>query len=441
MPLTGFLKRLFPVKIIIPFLLGLVLSYWAILIIGFSSESLFEKTVQQPIEAMKFVAFQMKEPQKINDWWFVPEVSSKKGVTRYDKDKSWGDYTMFNRADMKTVFLMDMNGEIVFQWDAKFPPEQLAFNDWATMTKTTSDPENRENIYAMYIGEKEVLNSYGIKKFDHEGHVLWENNRDFHHDIAFLEDGTILTFEQRMREVEHYFLPQIKTPFIDEYLVFLDKEGKVTHEISIIDAFVDSEFKYALMGLTYEQAGDLQDGDLFHPNTITPVPKHVAEAYDKVTKNSVMLSFRNIDMIAFLDLPSGKITWALYGPWKGQHGTKFTKDGHVIMLDNQGSTGPGRCSRILEVDLHDMSIVWKYAGNREKPFCTQFNGMFELLPNGNILVTETSAGRIFEVNRDKEIVWEYYIKDRVKKDGVQRIASVFCAQRFTREEMASVLGK
>ena len=30
------------------------------------------------------------------------------------------------------------------------------------------------------------------------------------------------------------------------------------------------------------------------------------------------------------------------------------------------------------------------------------------LPNGNTLICESDAGRIFEVTQDKEIVWDYY---------------------------------
>jgi len=34
------------------------------------------------------------------------------------------------------------------------------------------------------------------------------------------------------------------------------------------------------------------------------------------------------------------------------------------------------------------------------------------LPNGNTLVTEGLSGRIFELNNENEIVWEYTTSDR-----------------------------
>ena len=40
-------------------------------------------------------------------------------------------------------------------------------------------------------------------------------------------------------------------------------------------------------------------------------------------------------------------------------------------------------------------------------FYSPFISSAQRLPNGNTLVTEGSDGRIFEVTRDHELVWEY----------------------------------
>ena len=34
-------------------------------------------------------------------------------------------------------------------------------------------------------------------------------------------------------------------------------------------------------------------------------------------------------------------------------------------------------------------------------------GSADVLPNGNVLICETSKGQFFEVTRDKKVVWEY----------------------------------
>ena len=48
-----------------------------------------------------------------------------------------------------------------------------------------------------------------------------------------------------------------------------------------------------------------------------------------------------------------------------------------------------------------------------------------MFPNGNILITESIGGRILEVTRDKQVVWEYTNKIAENQVGV-----VIRAQRF-----------
>ena len=90
-------------------------------------------------------------------------------------------------------------------------------------------------------------------------------------------------------------------------------------------------------------------GDLLHPNTIEPVPEKVAEAFPNITKNSVMLSLRNTDMIVFLDLDTEKITWALFGPGKDNTQCVFCKTDILYCLITTGIMAP-----------EDAHVFWKW---------------------------------------------------------------------------------
>jgi hypothetical protein len=72
-------------------------------------------------------------------------------------------------------------------------------------------------------------------------------------------------------------------------------------------------------------------------------------------------------------------------------------------------------SRVLEVDPTTLKVVWQYTpaeagfavpvdANR---FYSPFISSAQRLPNGNTLITEGSGGRLIEITRDHEIVWEY----------------------------------
>jgi len=104
--------------------------------------------------------------------------------------------------------------------------------------------------------------------------------------------------------------------------------------------------------------------------------------------------------------------------------------GNILVFDNGGWAGygapnPGSVtghnnalrdySRLLEFDPTTLQIIWQYtpleAGFFQPVDSSRFYSGFissvQRLPNGNTLITEGSDGRLFEVTREHEIVWEY----------------------------------
>jgi hypothetical protein len=69
----------------------------------------------------------------------------------------------------------------------------------------------------------------------------------------------------------------------------------------------------------------------------------------------------------------------------------------------------------LEIDPISLKIVWQYTPAEAgflipldaSRFYSPFVSSAQRLPNGNTLITEGSDGRIFEVTRNHELVWEY----------------------------------
>jgi hypothetical protein len=124
----------------------------------------------------------------------------------------------------------------------------------------------------------------------------------------------------------------------------------------------------------------------------------------------------DIDTIAVFDPDAEDVAWARTGPWHRQHDPEFLANGHLLIFDNLGHLGPGGASRILELDPVTLAILWSYEGDEERPFFSAWRSVQQRLPNGNTLITESDAGRVFEVTPDKEIAWEYVNPVR-GKDG------------------------
>ena len=64
-------------------------------------------------------------------------------------------------------------------------------------------------------------------------------------------------------------------------------------------------------------------------------------------------------------------------------------------------------SRVIEVDPRTDEIVWEYRAEVPTDFYSRTRGASQRLSNGNTLVTESEKGRIFEITRDGEVVWDF----------------------------------
>ena len=117
-----------------------------------------------------------------------------------------------------------------------------------------------------------------------------------------------------------------------------------------------------------------------------------------------MVSLRNLNTIAVLDGQTLAVKWSMTGPALRQHDPDFLPNGHLLDVRQPQGWHPHESgsSRILEIDPVTRRILWTFTGTTEEPFYTDARGKVELLANGNVLVTEAQAGRVFEVARTAE---------------------------------------
>jgi hypothetical protein len=78
----------------------------------------------------------------------------------------------------------------------------------------------------------------------------------------------------------------------------------------------------------------------------------------------------------------------------------------MLLFDNNRFM---RHSRVLELDPFSRRIPWYYMATPPDSFYTDACGAAYPLPNDNVLVVESEAGRAFEIQRDGTIVWEYVV--------------------------------
>ncbi len=190
-------------------------------------------------------------------------------------------------------------------------------------------------------------------------------------------------------------------------------------------------------------------GDWVHTNSMSVLgPNKWYDAGDtRFHPENIIIDMRDANIICIIEKSTGKIVWRV-GPdyaatpalrrlgWIiGQHHAHMIPrglpgEGNILVFDNGGWAGyyapnPGApdgvraalrdYTRVLEFDPVTLEIAWqmtpKEAGflmpldaNR---FYSPFISSAQRLPNGNTLITEGSHGRMFEVTREHELVWEY----------------------------------
>jgi hypothetical protein len=380
-------------------------------------------------------------------WYSRPARSDKMGVIVHEAAKTYGDYTFFSTAAGPTAKLVDLQGKTVHEWTIDW---QKIWADPAdrrvgtaplhqVVTRAFLQPDG--SVYALFTGEGGQMGDFGLVKVDRDSKVIWKYSQFASHDISVMTDGNILTFIAEFRYQPHPAAPLLKPPYVEPFLAVIDGgDGHEIRRLSVLDLFAASPLMKFLWQMDPQMDPVLKlrpaNGDIFHPNTMTRITAEAAARNPVFKEGDYLLSFRNFSLLVAADLNAGQITWASYGPWRGQHSPRFMADGSIVMFDNLGNLTPqGGLSRILNIDPATDKILWEYDGAEQNSFYSAYNAMVDPLPNGNILVTETEAGRIFEVTRDKEIVWDYRALERVFMEGENRVPSLFSGRRFRRDDL------
>jgi hypothetical protein len=197
----------------------------------------------------------------------------------------------------------------------------------------------------------------------------------------------------------------------------------------VLESFANSKFSEFLATIESHPKGDHT-----HTNDVELLTEAFAKHHEFCSAGDVLISLRNPSVLAVLNLERQEIVWASRGIWVHQHDPDALDNGNLLIYDNQGKQAKGGISRILEWNPSTSAIEWCYSGNAAEPFASSSRGCEQLLPNGNVLITESNNGRLVEVTRDGQIAWEFHNPHRDEEKG-DLVAVVYSAQRYPTEEL------
>ncbi len=353
------------------------------------------------------------------------------GVLKYNKAKAYDGYTLFAPvAKCKTIYLIDMEGNMVHKWEIDSPPITLSAvllpngnllrNGWIRKGAATT------------IGGTAGM----VQEIDWNGKVVWEYKLSTltqiqHHSFHRMPNGNTLLLAWEYKSIDDamakgrnpgsfpssvYDRKKFYQGFWSDFVREVDKKGKTVWEWHAWDHIgtgpnqLDINYK-----LPDAVGGTYPNFDWSHFNSVSYIPE----------SDQVILNSRNFSEFYLINHKTGAIEWrwgnpSAYGQGKkpswfdngdqkvfGPHCVTYLGNDRFLLFDNGSERPEGNRSAVMEVDRKTGKIVWEYAAKDSSSFYSDRSGGVQRLPNGNSLVTSTGGGHLFEVTPSKKIVWDY----------------------------------
>jgi hypothetical protein len=396
----------------------------------------YKSLLEPAFRGLKAAAEQnvLLEDQRSIDWDLARE--DRPGVTTYRPELAYDGLTMYvSFGETPSASLITMTGEVVHRWELPFskvwpkpphvkkaPPEEFIHWHTARMFKNG-------DLIANYCTASDTPYGYGLVRMDKDSRVLWKYSDCAHHDFDVDKEGHVYALRQWIHHEEVDGAPQLGTPILRDFVVVLSPEGKELKRIPLYEAFARSKFRDYLQSISSDPVGDHT-----HSNGIDVITQEFAEKHGIGSAGDVMISIRNPCWLAILNLERQEIVWAARGVWQYQHDPDPLPNGNILLFDNCGKRSAGGESRIIEWNPASGAIEWCFAGTEERKFESVSRGCQQLLPNGNVLITESNNGRLLEVTRDGLVAWEFNNPHRYQQKN-KYVAVVCSGQRMAASEL------
>jgi Arylsulfotransferase (ASST) len=347
--------------------------------------------------------------------WLAPSRSPGAGVTRLDRGRAQDGLTLVSSLFDHDVAIrvMDLDGRSVRNW-------KIRFNDiWSEEERARLDTRPLQNwdvgiMGAALLPDASIVftfNNGGLVRMDRCGRLIWKRAYLTHHSVTVADDGSLWIpgVAKTYKAGEKTFSPLIAGPFIEDSVLQLDQSGRILREVSVAQLLLRNGLEGVLLANGVTATTNATD-DYTHLNKIDVLSRRLAPRFPMFSTGDVLISLRNLNLLVVFSPESLKVKWHRTGPWLRQHDAEFTADGLISVFDNRSDNADGRVlggSRIVTVDPGTGVVATVYAGSSAEPFYSGIEGEHVYVENGNILISEAEAGRLFEVDRKGQIVWEF----------------------------------
>ena len=367
------------------------------------------------------------------------------GVRTHIPHRCFRGYTLFNPAFGSRAYLIDMNGLVVHTWPARH-------SQYAELLP------NGDLLMDKYTGLIFEEGERGLEQLAPDGQRVWNWEGPYHHDFHRLDKeapgapsassasatsaAIACLIHRRDRVLPGFYAKGYEPEFmLSDVAIAIDRKGKVLWEFPFrahIDKLRDLTglpLPVRYMSRQGPETTERVVADWAHANTLEVLPETPVGQLDRRFRaGNILFSLRSLDIIGVADLDLGEIVWAWgLGTLDGQHQPTMTPEGRILLFDNGTARG---YSAVIELDPSNSEEVWRYEDRAG--FFSAYRSGVQRLPNGNTLITESDAGRIFEVTAEKQVVWDYHSPFLAEAAGGQG-RHIYRATRYSEEQVAPLL--
>jgi hypothetical protein len=347
------------------------------------------------------------------------------GITVYNTDQTQSGVNLYNSGHHAGAILMTMDGEALHEWECPF---LTAFPD----SHAAAEKDGAEYWRYVHLFENgdvlAIFEGLGLVKVDKDSRVMWAHPGGEHHALRVMDDGRIYVLTRKAHIIDSINRTQ---PVLEDFITILDAGGRELRSVSVLESLRNSRFKNAL-----DVYGMGKMGDLLHTNAIEVLDGRSADCLPAFGDGNVLVSMRQLNLLAVIDMDLEEAVWIAAGLWKQQHDPRMLDNGNVLLFDNKGYEGQ---SKVVEFDPVTLEVAWVYHGTPGEPFYSQMCGSSRRLDNGNTLIAESDYGRALEVAPDGSIVWEFVNPEHAGTDG-SLIATLFDVVRVDPDTLGDWVG-
>ncbi|AUG81439.1 hypothetical protein CFP65_6801 [Kitasatospora sp. MMS16-BH015] len=358
------------------------------------------------------------------------------GLIALDPDAAFPGYTLYAPlTGGGEVHLVDLHGVTAHRWRLPYRPGRHARLLGGALAYNGVLP-GEDSLFPMWHKYRGGV----MLRAAPDGTVLWEH-RDprQHHDAQHLDGGGVL----------YAGVEPLRGPAAESVLGGVpgsEAGGTTVWADTITEVGEDGAVRW------HWRAADHLDRAEYplHPDYARehwPLVNSVTPLAD----GNVLASLRSVSAVVVISRATGEVLWrSAPGTLAQQHHPTELADGRLLVFDN-GVFRPGHdvpFSRVVEIDRESGEVVWEYQDPARESFFAPFMGSAQRLANGNTLVTDSPAGRLFEVTPEGYLCWEYvipqfgaYTENEVRKLFPAEPNAVFRAYRYAPEEIPWLTGR